>query len=272
MEMKDPETVIYAGRTPNRCTDTVIINTVTQIRKILLVLTLLGTACQAATAAPLPSIGPNTPSPSPTEPEISPAPPIPTQTLRPAPRAFNEEFEGMPLYWSFVQVDNGQPAAYPITEGGFLVFNLPSPNQWVYALYGGQAYSDVMIDTKVEARAGVDGGLGLVCRYDEKSGWYEFNIFADQTYEILLGQWLTADVARYTPLVRSNSEKIRADGNEIGLLCKDDTLTPFINGTQMRKWQDRKFGLKSGQIGVSAASFNDFPFQIAFDWVKVIEP
>ena len=234
----------------------------------ILILALFSGACQTATAIP-PS---STPLPSPTEPEASSTPPLPTQTTPPAPRTFKEEFDGILPYWSFLQVDNGQPAANPTTDNGFLVFDLPSPNQWVYALYGAQRYTNVRVDAKVETRTSGDGGMGLVCRYDEKSGWYEFNIFADQTYEILFGQWLTKGVAQYTPLVRIDSEKIKPGVNEIGLLCQDNILTPFINGTQIRKWQDQKIGLKSGRVGISVSSFQDAPFPIAFDWVKVSEP
>ncbi len=157
-------------------------------------------------------------------------------------------------------------------DSGLLVFDLPLPNQWVYAIYGGQDYADVRVDAQVETRAGADGALGIVCRYNESEGWYEFNIYADQTYELLFGQWLTQGVARYTPIYRGKSEKVKADANEIGLLCEGDVLTPFINGVQMRKWEEKKFGLKRGKIGLSASSFENAPLTIAYDWLKVSEP
>ena len=106
----------------------------------------------------------------------------------------------------------------------------------------------------------------------EDQGWYEFNVYADQTYVLLFGQWLAQGVARYTPLFRNGSEKIKADANEIGLLCQGNTITPFINGVQMRSWQDNKFGLKTGKIGISAASFGSGPFTVAYDWLKVSQP
>lgn len=193
-------------------------------------------------------------------------------TLPPALRDFTEEFNGSLPYWAFLQIDNGQPTAGPSAEGGFLVFDLPAANQWTYALYGGQDYAEVRVDARVEIRTGSDGAAGVVCRYSEKDGWYELNVYADQTYMLLFGQWLAQGVARYTPLYRGESEKIRSDANEIGLLCEGDTLTPFINGVQMRKWQEKKFGLESGKIGISAASFADVPFSVAYDWVKVSEP
>ena len=112
-------------------------------------------------------------------------------------------------------------------EGGFLVFDLTGPNQWVYALYSVPAYTDIRVDAQVEFRAGGTGAFGIVCRYGEQQGWFEFNIYADQTYELLFGQWLSPGLARYTPLFNGGSEKIKADANEIGLVCQGNTLTPY---------------------------------------------
>jgi hypothetical protein len=208
-----------------------------------------------------------TASPSPT---LLPA--TPTETLVPAPRTFTEQFDGNLPYWTFQQIDNGQPAANPSAEGGFLVFGLTGPNQWVYALYEMPTFADVRVDAQVDIRAGGLSAYGIVCRYSEEQGWYEFNIYTDHTYTLLFGQWLAPAVARYTPLVRGGSEKIKADANEIGLLCQGDMLTPFINGVQMRSWQEDKIGLKEGKIGLSAASFDSVPLTVAYDWLKVNEP
>jgi hypothetical protein len=169
-------------------------------------------------------------------------------------------------------MDNGQPASTPEIKSGFLVFNLSAPNQWVYSIYDGQDYADVRVDAQVDFLSGSDGAAGLVCRYSETDGWYEFNVFSDQTFTLLFGQWLAEGVARYKPMYRGFSEKIKSDANEIGLDCQADTLTPFVNGVQLRKWQDTRYGLKSGAIGLSAASFENVPLMIGFDWAKVSEP
>ncbi len=240
-----------------------------------MMIVILLTACQLKTeiSTPFPQIATELPSPTWTaSPSPSPVPPTAIPTIPPAPRTFTEQFDGILPYWTFQQIDFGQQAVIPNAEGGFLVFDLTAPNQWVYALYTVQDYTDIRLDAQVEVRAGVSGARGIVCRYSEEQGWYEFNIYADQTYELLYGQWLAPGLARYTPLFRGISPKIKVDANEIGLLCQGDTLTPFINGTQMRIWQDNKFVLKDGKIGISAASFAAVPFTIAYDWVKVSQP
>lgn len=231
-------------------------------------------ACQTVTPAPsLAPTGAASPSPALTAtPSPVPATSMPTATLAPAPRFFTEDFNGALPYWSMMQVDTGGNAAASTPDSGYLDFDLRAPDQWAYALYGARTYDDVHIEAQVEVRAGDDGSVGLLCRYDAKSGWYEFNIYADQTYTLLYGHWLADGVAQYLTMVRTTSEKIKTGSNEIGLLCEGDTLTPFINGVQMRKWPDTKYGLTKGNIGLLAASFVDVPFDAAFDWVKVSGP
>lgn len=243
------------------------------MRKILIGCLILLTACQAAatrpTAAPAPTAVPSaeaTPTPN-----LTAAQALPTSTLAPAPRLFTEEFDGELPNWAFVQVDNGQPLVQPRLESGSLLFDLSAPEQWVYALYDSNGYSDVRVDARVEDRGGADYTAGIVCRYSETHGWYEFNVYADQTYVLLYGQWLMPGVARFTPLVQAESEKIKAGENEIGLACKGDILIPYINGVQMRQRQEKTFALTGGAIGISASSFEDAA-ALAYDWVKVSEP
>ncbi len=240
---------------------------------LVLVLALLTAACQAGSATPtavpsetgLPTIAA---SPSP-NPSATPAPP--TATASPAPRTFLEGFDQGLSGWDFVQVDNGTAAPDAQIESGSLRFDLPGPNQWIYAIYGPHTYTDVRIDAQVIV-GGANGAAGVVCRYSQDGGWYELNLYPDQTYVLLYGQWLAPGVARYVTLVRSSSEKIQDGQNSIGLQCKGNTLTPFINGVQMRQRQENTYGLTSGKVAVSAASFEAAPIAILFDSVKVAQP
>ncbi len=244
--------------------------TLKRCRLLLLLLAVSSAGCRAETATPTPTAKPvATPVEATSTPR--PVPPSPTAraTRAPAPLYFTEPFDAKPSYWSFLQVDNGEPFAGPSVRDGFLVFDLTATNQWAYAMYGSHDYDDVMVETQAQNRTGGDGAGGVVCRYDEKFGWYELDVYADQTYQLLYGQWLAQGMARYTPLYHGTSEKIQADENLIGLSCQGSTLTPFFNGTQMRAWQETKFGLKDGKVGLAASSFEDAPFTVAFDWVKI---
>jgi hypothetical protein len=195
-----------------------------------------------------------------------------TETLPPAPRAFTENFDSASPYWTFLQVDNGPAAPGPATQAGSLSFDLAAANQWTAEIYESQDYTDVRVEARLDFGAGGQGAAGVICRYGRTSGWYEFNIYPDQSYMLLFGQWLAEGVARYTPLVRSESEKIQPGANDIGLWCEGNTLTPYVNGTQLRKRQENTLILNSGKIGISAASFEDLPVAISYDWVQVSEP
>lgn len=240
---------------------------------VLLLCVALCTGCSAqatptptasAVATPLASA---TAAPSPTPTRLRP-----TQTPAPGPRSFTQDFRSNPLYWTYLHVENGSAVPEPRIEDGFLAFDLAQPNDWAYAIYTGHDYWDVTISAHAQYRTSGDGAIGLVCRYNETKGWYELSVFADQTYVLLFGQWLTNGVARYTPLYQGKSEKIQTDENEIGLGCQGKALTPFINGTHLRTWQENKFGLLSGKVGLAVSSFSDAPFTVGFDWVKLAEP
>ena len=215
-------------------------------------------------------------TPPPTEtvtppPEATATPePIATPVQVPAPRDFTENFDSSSSYWTTFGTNNVVPDIQ--LQNGFLVFNLSKTNTWADTIYNAQTYQDVRVDAQVEVRAGNDGTVGIVCRYSKTSGWYEFNIYADQTYVIMYGQWLSPGIARYMPLHITGSEKIKTGANQIGLVCQGDALTPYINNVRMITYEDNKVGLKEGNIGLTASSFSDVPFVAAFDWVKVSEP
>jgi hypothetical protein len=243
-----------------------------------LVLLVVLAACQAPTAQPdetaVPAALPSPTSTATPTPEPSAIPPTASPSPSPPPpsRVFTEEFAAVSPYWTYVQVDTGAAIPSPKVAGGFLVFDMPSPNQWMYAIHEPFEYADVRLDAAVQVRSGGDAVPGLVCRYDEKRGWYEFDILNDRTYVLLYGQWLTGGVVRYTPLVQAESEKIVRGENELGLVCQGDVLTPFINGTQLRRRQESTYGLTGGKVGIAAASFEQAPAEIAFDWLKVSLP
>jgi hypothetical protein len=189
-----------------------------------------------------------------------------------APRYFTENFDAKPPHWVFVQADNGQAFAGPTVRDGFLVFDMAGANEWGYAIYNAASYTDVLVETQVQSRTAGDGAGGLVCNYDETKGWYEFNIFANQSYQLLFGQWLSPGIVRYTPLYQGQSGAIRNDVNDLALKCQGSLLAPSVNGEALQKWPEQRFGLKAGKVGLSAASFTDAPFTLAFDWVKVSKP
>ncbi len=239
----------------------------------LLTAFLMGCTGHASLPTPSPAAAATTALPSLTQTSTpTPRTPVQSPTLPPAPRDFTEQFTAQPPYWTSLQINNGHPFSGPTVRNGFLAFDLSAPDQWAYALYTGREYTDVIVSADVQFRTAGDGAAGLVCRYDPKAGWYELSVYADKTYELLFGQWLATGVARYMPIYHGQSDAIGPDTDELTLQCQKNMLTVLVNGTQLRSWQELKYGLQQGQVGLAASSFQDVPFTAAFDWFKVSEP
>ena len=216
---------------------------------------------ETGTPTALPS---STPEPTPT---FTPPPPTPL------PRYFTEEFDGALPDWAILQSNQMTPPGVRV-EDGALTFDLGLPFQWVYAVFGSQEYTDVRVDGLVQSRGTGPEALGLICRYSEANGWYEFNVSSDGTYSVLFGQWLAEGVATYTPIASDYSEYLQQGGaqNEVGLACQGDILSLYLNGKLFRNLDVSRFGLAEGRLGLTAASFENIPVTAAFEWVRVSQP
>ncbi|MFZ5818509.1 MAG: hypothetical protein ACOYYJ_01300 [Chloroflexota bacterium] len=243
------------------------------MQRSLLIGLLLLTACQAATPAPTATTVrlPPTPPPASVTATLTPSP---TFTPEPPPRFFTEEFERAPAYWTTLYASGDPAKADLFHRDGKLVFELYEPNTWLYAISGAHEYEAVHLEARVESSRSEANAMGLVCHYSEQNGWYEFNLSSDGAYALLYGQWLAEGIARYTPIRSEASDRIARGSavNELGLDCYEDIVQVYINGKIIRKVDVSRFGLAGGRVGIAAASFDDLPVILAFDWFKVNEP
>ena len=250
------------------------------MKKLFLGSLLFITACQAVVNAPATAQS----SPSATIP-VSPTPTLVPATDTPAPtatseftptplaRLFTNEFDAPLTGWVILQTGNESPPAVK-TENSNLILQMDSPFTWAYAVYEAQEYADVRVDARFSNQAGSPASIGLICRYSETDGWFEYNVYSDGTYSVLYGQWLASGIADYLPVLSSASNMIQPSGTsqEIGLLCSGTTLSLFIDQTLIRSVDVSRFALTVGKVGITASSFENIPVIAAFDWVKVSEP
>lgn len=252
------------------------------MKKLLLIgCLLLITACLSpsggqpatSTLAPLPSSTatlPATPIPATDTPE-------PTATIElsptPFPRFFTDEFDSSLAGWVILQAGND---SVPIvkTENSSLILQMDSPYSWVYAVYGAQDYANVRVDAQLENRAGSPSSMGLICRYSEENGWFEYNVSTDGTYNLLYGSWLSVGIADYLPILSASSNAIQPSGasQQISLTCSDNALTLYIDETIIRNVDVTNYGLTEGKVGITVSSFENTPIIVAVDRVKVSEP
>jgi len=219
--------------------------------------------------------------PAPTEVPSTEAPP-PTATEPPVPQAqqfFTEEFD-TPLSndWSvFTITDPDVSDLEKVTveaDGGNLVWNFDSEYVYYYLFYNAFTYQDVKVEARAENRGKNNNNISLICRYDEEVGWYEFNIANNGLYDILYAEVLDNGKIRWNRIANGGSNAINQgkEVNEYSIACQDDDLTLTINGDEVISIQDKKYGLRSGQAGISVSSFDVLPILIEMDWLRIGEP
>lgn len=250
------------------------------MKKLLLGCLLVITACQPAAPTPTspPSLFRTSTPPAALPPETPTSEPIATQTFEPSPtdlpRFFTNEFDSSLAGWVILQAGN-ESVPNVSTADGALLLQMDSPFTWLYALYGPGEYEEVRIDAQFQNRAATPASIGLVCRYGDEQGWFEFNVSTDGTYTILFGKWLSIGIAEYLPVTDDGSTKlIQPSGatQTIGLACEGDTLSLYINDILLRRLDVERFELSGGKVGIAVSSFDNVPVAAGFDWVKVIEP
>ncbi|MEP7134374.1 MAG: hypothetical protein ABI904_05530 [Chloroflexota bacterium] len=246
------------------------------MKKLLLFGFLIFTsACQTATPTLAPSLFPtSTPPPTPISVTVSPEPsptfePSPT----PFPRLFTEDFNSSLTGWVILQAGNDAVPNIK-TEGSNLILQMDFPYTWLYALYGAQDYANTRIDAQFTSRALTPSAAGLICRYSDDGGWFEYNISTDGTYNVLYGKWLSTGIADYLPIMDGTSNEIQPTGTtqKIGLTCSDTTLWLYINDKLIRKVDVSRYVLTAGKVGLAASSFENTPVVIGFDSVTLSEP
>ncbi len=263
---------------------------------LVLMIVLVGLACGptvAPTQAPPPQPQPQEPTAvpqQPTEEPVQPTAPPPTEepteaptqepTEEPASQFFRNEFDGGIEDWTGFNVkgrnDANESKLSITTNNGFLTFSIETMYLYAYLIYNKFTYEDVTMVLRVENRGANNNNVSLLCRYTEDEGWYEFNIANNGLYDIYAAtpnpKGSGAPVYNLIANGGSNKIKMGKDVNEYAITCKGDTLSLSINGFDTKTINERKYGLRSGNVGVSVSSFNVPSVKVEIDWLDISEP
>jgi hypothetical protein len=132
-------------------------------------------------------------------------------------------------------------------------------------------------DVRIEVDAGMSAGpndnaFGLICRYQDTQNFYYFYISSDGYAGI--GRKLAGN---YSIISSSSAELQKVDGINLGMAtnhlrvdCVGNTLTLFVNGTQVAIAIDSSF--KGGTAGLIARSYNTGGVNILFTNFYVYKP
>ena len=242
---------------------------------LLLILPLLLASLACGLGIPTPTSPPTvTVSPSPNPPSPTTSPPEPTATFAPSTRYFINNFDTDVSDWSTI-VTSGEAGLLDLrVEKGFWVFDLGGRNLHVFALYQPEVYKNVRINLSVINRGDNANSLSVICRYKEKEGWYQYEIFNSGLYNLYYVVWDKDKHPSPTLLADGGSNAIRQgkDFNEISVICDERDLKLFVNGQLTQSYTDNQFVLRDGQIGIGVSSFNRLPVRLDFDWLKISVP
>jgi hypothetical protein len=133
----------------------------------------------------------------------------------------------------------------------------------------GKYFGDVRVEADITRLNGPDENrAGLMCRY-QGGNHYFFIISTDGFYGVgkfIGGQTILLGQESMVP-----SELILANGvNHLRADCVGDTLTFYVNFTQVASVQDADF--PAGDVGVLAGSFNEPGVDVLFQNFVVIQP
>jgi hypothetical protein len=118
-------------------------------------------------------------------------------------------------------------------------------------------------------RPPAQAAIGLICRYDEEAGWYEFNVVQRRDLQRALRTMACTRGCKYIPLGRSGPFAAGNLNYEIGLSCQDNFIFLYVNDALIRRLDVTNFGLTEGKIGITASSLREAPITVLFEWVRV---
>ncbi len=158
-------------------------------------------------------------------------------------------------------------------NGGYRINIIPAS----YAVFA-NPYQSFQNDVRVEVDATKIGGpidnnaYGVICRYQDVDNYYFFYISSDGYVGIGIDNAGTKSFISSSDGYMTSVSSINQDGatNHIRADCIGNTLTLYVNGTQVASATDSSF--TGGDVGLVARTFDVAGTDIMFDNFFVYKP
>jgi hypothetical protein len=251
-----------------------LVKTVRPFGFLVVMMAMTSLACLGLNRTPTPA--PTLPPP-PTELPQQPTQVEPTPSPQAAEKFFTEEFEGNLSNWTYFNVlgspETNEAGLNLEVVDGYLSFDITTKELYTYVTYNPFTYKDVAIELRAENQGTNNNAIGMVCRYSDE-GWYEINVQNNGLYKIFAATYNASGDIVYNFLADGGSNKIKVgkEVNDYKMVCKDRTISLYINGFETRVLDDNQYVLPEGQVGFSVASFSDPTVKVRIDWVKISQP
>jgi len=194
--------------------------------------------------------------------------PLPTVTEEP-PYYFVEDFNEDPYPdWGLYVISGDENKLTTYFDNSMMYYELDGPEIYAYYIYEYYTYEDVRLELEAENFGLNRNNVSLVCRqYDVE--WYEFSVESG-------GLWyLYAHNDDGFNTLGSGGTKLLKMGKEVndyGMTCQGNTITMYINGTEIKSIKDNTYRFSEGAVGFNISSLDIFPIEIGVDWMEVAEP
>lgn len=251
---------------------------------VIAILLMVGIACsggQQSTEAPPPPQAETQP-PSQQQPTKEPPspptePPPAEETEAPPPtdepsaeKYFTDEFDNGLGNWDYYLTGGGlHDLAKVETQNGKLVFDLKDADLYTF-LYSKNTYEDVRVTINVENYGVNKSEITLMCRYDETVGWYSFVVAMNGKYNIAARDQFTKK--SYVVFSGATTKLRVGQKNEISVVCQGETLILSVNGEEVRRIEETKYGIREGKVVLSATTYTVYPINLAVENIQISAP
>ena len=188
---------------------------------------------------------------------------------KPGDAYYKEDFDDALNGWKRFILQGDEKKVTAEVKDGKLVINIDGMFTYVYYIFTPLKVTDVRLDIKADNLGRNNNNISLVCRYSVEKGWYEFNIASNGLYWV---KRYDPRFGNYVDIGKGASTAIRMGQatNDYGAVCKDNKLTLFINGKEVRTFTDNT--LATGQVGFSVSSITVTPITVAVDSFYITVP
>ena len=180
-------------------------------------------------------------------------------TPRPTPNdgsLLHEDFSDELSGWDH-NTSSASTADY--ADGQYRIF-VANPNQEIWANPGKWFADCIKIDVDVKYGKGpTSSDYGVICGYVDSNNFFALTIGPDGWVEI----FKRLNGERSTLYSETRNPNVKEKGNHLTAICGTQTLTFFVNNTQIAQVSDPY--LPGGDVGLIAGSFEDGKVEFYFD-------
>jgi hypothetical protein len=181
---------------------------------------------------------------------------------------FQDNFSNTFSNWSTGDDGNARLA---IEAGAFKIqINIAQNLYWTTP---GMSFSDIRLEVDTEKLAGPDSAeYGLICRYDETNGIYNFYYFviAGDSYASIIKVVNGEQVELSTRELTFDAIRSGNASNHIVAECIGNQLSLFANGIELFRVTDDSH--TDGDVGLIASTFDEGGIDVRFDNFLVTGP